>query len=91
MTRRPLGELLVELADAAAVLPVPVPAPAPAPAPARDVRITDVVMLLPIEVVMQRSGDGLTLTGDAPRWRWRTAFDRDPGRLTLHLREGIPQ
>ncbi len=81
MTRRPLGELLVEVGDAVAL----------SPARRHDVRVTDLLMTLPLEISMRVGSDGLSVTGDVPRWRWRTVFDRDPGRLTLHMREEVPQ
>lgn len=81
MTRRPLGELVAEFGDVLAL----------SPARAHGMHVTALTMMLPLEVTLQRAADDLVVTGDAPRWRWRTPFDREPGHLTLYLREEIPR
>lgn len=46
-------------------------------------RLSLVRIDLPLEIVITGDGDGPVLLGEAPRWRWRTAFDLEPGRLRL--------
>jgi hypothetical protein len=50
----------------------------------RGVRITEVSLDLPIEVSLARRGGEFTFLADVPCWRWRTPFDRQPGRMILH-------
>jgi hypothetical protein len=75
--RRPLGDLLVEVA--AGTLKGLSMAPA---LHARQVDLT-----LPIEfAVVWRSGEPILL-GELPRWRFRTDFDQKAGSLRVAWRE----
>lgn len=79
--RRPLWETVLELMES--VLPV-----------ANEeslIQVVNVWMDLPLEVTLQRRGSELALLGDLPRWRWRTVFDAEPGRLQLRCGEGEVQ
>jgi hypothetical protein len=71
--RRPLGEMLVELAsgtlEGLAVAP--------------DLRVQRMVVTLPVEIGFWQAGDRVELLADLPRAITRTAFDIDPGRLEL--------
>jgi hypothetical protein len=60
---------LVELLTSLAAVPIEPSAP----------RVVDLEVSLPVEVSLR---DDDLLIG-APRWRWRTDFDADPGRLRL--------
>lgn len=75
MSRRPLWETLVELADAAA----------PIGRAAGTVRVDTLDITMPVELTM-RVHDGETeLCGAAPGWRWTTPFDLPASRLTMSL------
>jgi hypothetical protein len=52
--------------------------------PGAALRVTSLTVDLPVEAAMARTDSGApaVLIGP-PRWRWRTAFDRPPGRLRL--------
>ena len=81
MKRRALSDVVTELA--AAVEPGP---------GARDlIRVTALDLDVPVEIELSRQDNELLLLADPPRWRWRSVFDRKPGRLSLHLREELPQ
>lgn len=75
--RRTLSETLVDLAEAML--------------PQRDIaewfRVTGISMSFPIEVALRRVDDGMDLLADAPRWRWRTPFDEEPGRMHITWEE----
>ena len=72
MNRRPLGEVVSELATAVE--------------PGVDaIRVTAVAVDLPVEVVLRREAEELVFLADLPRWRWRSVFDTEPGRLTFVL------
>jgi hypothetical protein len=75
MNRRPLAAVVGDLA--AAVRPDPLREP--------DLRVTRLDFDVPVEVALGREGADLVLIADLPRWRWRSDFDREPGRLALHL------
>ena len=79
--RRPLGEVIVELSESLATEHVP----------PSLFRVTTLAVDVPIEVALERSGSDIVFVADAPRWRWRSVFDRTPGRMTLHLGEGVPE
>jgi hypothetical protein len=81
MSRRPLADTLVDLAESMALTP----------AAAHGLRVRDFELTLPVEVALLRHADELLLSADLPRWRWRSAFDRRPGRVALHLVEGTPR
>jgi hypothetical protein len=38
---------------------------------------------LPIEISWERARADIILLGQAPRWRWQTAFDAPLGRLSM--------
>jgi hypothetical protein len=49
------------------------------------VRVTQLDVTLPVELAfVVRDGEPVIL-GDAPRWRWRSAFDATPSRMRLTL------
>lgn len=51
---------------------------------AAAVRVTSLTVDLPAEATITRSDTGgPTVLMGPPQWRWRTAFDRRPGRLRL--------
>jgi hypothetical protein len=77
--RRALWETVTELVD--------VVAPSEA---AELVRVTDLTLDVPIEVLVHQTAGGAEFLADLPRWRWRGALDERPGRLRLHCREGGP-
>lgn len=72
-TRRPLGEMLVEVASSTleglAVAP--------------HLRVRRMVVTLPVEVGFRHARDHVELLADLPRAITRTAFDIEPGRLEL--------
>jgi hypothetical protein len=72
MTRRLLGDTLVELAEGA------VSATAGTPIVVRTIAVT-----LPIEIALQRRGGDWCVLGDLPRFLTRTAFDTTPSRLDV--------
>jgi hypothetical protein len=52
------------------------------------VRVTALEASVPFDMgVALRSDGGVDVSGDIPSWRWRTAFDREPGRLTVRFVE----
>jgi|KBSSwiStaDraftv2_1062776.scaffolds.fasta_scaffold443844_2 hypothetical protein len=72
MTRRQLGDTLVEIAEGA------ISAAAGTPIVVRTIAVT-----LPIEIALQRRGDDWCVLGDLPRLVTRTAFDTTPSRLDV--------
>lgn len=80
--RRPLADVLVELADAVCDA---------GDFGAALVRATSLELSLPIEADVEQSDGALQFIADVPRFRRRTDFDRPPGRLTVTLRtEAVP-
>ena len=77
MNRRPLADVVTELATAVQ----------PDPLLYGGTRVTLLAVDAPIEVALRIDEDELLFMADLPRWRWRSVFDRQPGRLSLHLRE----
>jgi hypothetical protein len=70
--RRPLGDTIAELTDVLA--------------PDQDLlRLTGILLDLPMEMAMRESNAGLEFVADVPRWRWRTFFDQQPGRMRVEL------
>jgi hypothetical protein len=62
------------------------------PRPLAGLRVTRLEAEVPFEMViggLRERGEpgGLDVRGDIPTWRWRTAFDRPPGRLTVRFVE----
>jgi hypothetical protein len=49
-------------------------------------RVSGVSLDLPVEIELRRTADGVEILGQPPAWRWETAFDRRPARLTVRLR-----
>jgi hypothetical protein len=76
--RRHFGEVVTELATSLATDHVP----------PELFRITTLVVELPVEVALVRSGDDIAFVADVPRWRWRSDFDRSPSRLVMRIGEG---
>lgn len=77
-TRRPLGDMLMEVAtgtlDALTTAP--------------GLRIRRIALTLPVEVQLTRVGDRTDVLGDLPRRLTRTAFDLKPCRLVVVWDEG---
>lgn len=76
MSRRPLGDVVAELAAVVSD-----------PSAQAVVRVTRLSVDVPIEIELRGAIEAPEMLGDLPRWRWRSAFDREPGRLSLVLRE----
>jgi hypothetical protein len=81
MRRRALSDVVTELATSVQ----------PEPAAKDLIRVTGLDLDLPVEIELIRQDGELLLLADLPRWRWRSVFDRGPSRLSLHLREELPQ
>ena len=79
--RRPFGDVVSSLVDA---LTSPELA-------AAGLRVTRLAVDVPVEVALERSGSEIDFIAEIPLWRWRSEFDREPGRMVLHLSEGIPE
>jgi hypothetical protein len=73
--RRPLAELLTELADSAAAF-ADVTANMP-------VRARSLSLSLPIDLRLASTDKGLEVIGDVPLFLTRTEFDPDPVRLKV--------
>ena len=43
---------------------------------------------VPLEVSLRRHAEKVDFLGDLPNWRWRTAFDLQPGRLRVNFQMG---
>lgn len=69
--RRPLAELLGELAEAAAFAGI------------GAVRARSMSISLPIDLRLLPTPAGPLVIGDVPLFRTRTAFDPDPARLAV--------
>ena len=74
--RRPLADVLVELADAMG---------GAGDFRAAIVRATSLELSLPIEAGVEQRDGALQFIADLPRFHRRTDFDRPPGRLTVTL------
>lgn len=70
--RRPLGELLGDLADAAHLM-----------GGGGAVRARSLEMTLPIDVRLVKTAEGTEVIGDVPLFVTRTAFDTEPARLAV--------
>jgi hypothetical protein len=77
--RRRFGEVITELAESLATDHVP----------PELFRVTTLVVVLPVEVALERTDSEIVFVADVPRWRWRSDFDRTPSRLTMRLGEGV--
>jgi hypothetical protein len=51
------------------------------------VRATSVELILPVNVKVDRTDEGLTFYADVPSWRWRTDWDPPFGQLRFTLEE----
>jgi hypothetical protein len=51
------------------------------------VRATSVELMLPVNVKVNRSREGLIFCADVPCWRWRTDWDPPFGQLRVLLEE----
>lgn len=80
MSRRPLGEVLGEVASGTldAVRATP------------GVRVRQITVTLPVELGLHRSGDQVRLLGDLPRLVTRTDFDIHPDRVQIIWAEREP-
>jgi hypothetical protein len=47
------------------------------------VRTRSLELKLPIEVWLRDVDGEQVFIADVPAWRWRTAFDREPGRMNI--------
>jgi hypothetical protein len=70
MTRRLLGDTLVELAEGAVAATAGTP-----------IVVRTIALALPIEIALQQRGGDWYVLGDLPRLLTRTAFDTAPSRL----------
>ena len=70
--RRPLGELLGELADCLTAFPAN-----------SGLQAQSLSLDLPIDVRLVSTADGLQLIGDVPLFLTRTDFDPTPARLAV--------
>jgi hypothetical protein len=77
MRTRPLGDMLSDVVGSLLDLG----------AGQNIVRATSVELTLPIDVMVNRSKDGLVFCADVPAWRWRTDWDPPFGQLRLRLEE----
>jgi hypothetical protein len=74
MSRRELWETVTELTES--VLPTA--------KTAGMIRVTRLSVSMPIELALRtRDDDDPDILADAPRWRWETAYDVTPSRLTI--------
>ena len=80
MRVRPLGDMLVEIAGSLVGLG----------AQQSVVRPTRIEMLLPVDVRVRPSHEGLVFCADVPAWRWRTDWDPPFAQLRFTL-EPAPQ
>jgi hypothetical protein len=78
--RRPLAELLGELAEGALGF-----------AGAGAVRARSISLSLPIDIRLVPGDDGPTLIGDVPLFRMRTAFDPEPARIEVSWHAVLPE
>ncbi|HWB40823.1 MAG TPA: hypothetical protein VG500_06175 [Gemmatimonadales bacterium] len=80
MSRRPLAAVIGDLATAGGLDSAPRP----------GLRVTQLGIDVPIEVALELEHGKLIFIADLPRWRWRSDFDREPGRLALSLEAVAP-
>jgi hypothetical protein len=72
MKRRPLGDMLAEVAEGAALGVCGTP-----------VTVRQVALTLPVEIALELRGGEWLVLGDVPRLVTRTAFDTTPSRLDV--------
>ena len=70
--RRALWETLIDMAESVAPEGNALP-----------LRVTHLEIEAPIEVQMRQVGGEMQFFAEAPRRRWRSAFDARPGRLQI--------
>lgn len=73
--RRELWETLVELMESVVAIE----------ADSSDLRITNAVINIPIEVRAKVTEVGFLLLADLPRWQIDTGFEERPGQLKINL------
>lgn len=73
--RRPLWETLAEVLGAVSS------------AEEAGIRVTSLLLELPVELQLRRSPGSTELLACLPRWRWTTVFDPPSSRLRLHSEE----
>jgi hypothetical protein len=56
---------------------------------AASIRVTQLDVDLPIEMMLRETAAGVEILADLPQWRWATAFDERRGRIRLRLCEGV--
>lgn len=49
------------------------------------IRVVDLEIALPVEVIWRRRRGDDDFVVTPPRWRWRTDFDREPARLNVRF------
>lgn len=81
MSRRPFSEALRELVESVQ----------PAGIEREQVRVVGAYFDVPLEVSLRGKGDAAEFLGDLPNWRWRTAFDIQPGRMRVQCVLGESQ
>jgi hypothetical protein len=74
---RPFAEMLLELAEALL------------PEAGGIVAVRSAQLDLPMEIRFRKSDKQIELLADVPRWRWRTEFDTQPGRLEIELHREV--
>jgi len=70
---RPLSEMLIDVFDAVVAVR----------SDHARVSARSIEMHLPLEVSLRDVDGEPTFIGDVPVWRWRTAFDAEPGRMSI--------
>jgi len=76
--RRPLAETLADLAGAAM----------PFGEAELLVRVTSLVIDMPLEIRMRKIAEEYELLADVPTWRWQTGFEEPRSRLKIRWEEG---
>jgi hypothetical protein len=78
MTRRTFGDAIADLSHGLTTLTP------------HELRVTRLEAAVPFEVAIgAQAGDTVDVYGGIPTWRWRTVFDREPGRLTIALEQDV--
>lgn len=52
------------------------------------IHITGLTLDLPVEIGMRRNSRDVVILADLPRWRWKTDFDQQPGRMRVSFMKG---
>jgi hypothetical protein len=81
MRQHPFGETLRELVQSVQ----------PAGIEREQIRVVSAYFDVPLEVSILGKGDAAVFLGDLPNWRWRTAFDIQPGRMRVQFVLGESQ